>query len=263
MQIFLFFSGIAILLLAMKQMESALTKLGSNQLQQGLQHFTRTPAHGIFFGLGATALLQSSSIVGLMTMAFVGAGVIPFRNAVGVILGSNLGTTFTGWLVAFLGFTLNLTELSIPVLGVGALGIVFLKPASQPKRAARFVFAFGLLLMSLALMKDSIGFVVELIDVERLQNLPTLVYFGFGAILTAVIQSSSATMIITLSAMHADLIDLHSAAALIIGADLGTVSTIIIGAIGATAVKKQVALDQTQRYFYGRRRPGKRQTRVV
>lgn len=242
MQVFLFLSGIALLLYAMQQMESSLSKLGSGQLQQGLHTFTSSTFKGVLFGLASTAILQSSSIVGLMTMAFVGAGLIPFRNAIGVILGSNMGTTFTGWLVALLGFKLNLTEGAMPILGVGALMMVVFAKGSRARHGGRFVFAFGLLLLGLALMKDSIAFVVDYVDVASLQNLPIIVFFIFGALLTAVIQSSSATMIITLSAVHAGIIELPAAAALIIGADLGTTSTVMIGSIGGSVVKKQVAL---------------------
>ncbi|MDC0598646.1 Na/Pi symporter [Gammaproteobacteria bacterium] len=242
MQAVLFISGVGLLLLAMQRLESALAGLGSAQLTLGLQSFTKTPLHGVILGLIATAILQSSSIVALMTMAFVGAGIMPLKSAIGVILGSNLGTTFTGWIVTFLGFEMNLTELYTPLMGLGAVGIVFLKQESKVSGYAQFLFAFGLLLLGLALMKDSIVFIVDYVDVAKIQDYPVFFYFIFGAGLTALIQSSSVTMVIALTAMSAGILEISSAAALVIGADLGTTSTVIIGAIKSSIIKRQVAL---------------------
>jgi len=242
MQILLFFSGLGALLYAMRLMESSLSTLGAGHLRTALLQSTRNPFMGMLLGTVTTAILQSSSLVGLMTMAFVGAGVLPFRNAIGVILGSNLGTTFTGWLVATVGFKFDLDGYASLLIGMGALIFVSTRENSRWAETGRFVLALGLLLFGLVLMKDSIGFVVDLVDVGSLQNYPVVVYFLVGAVLTAIIQSSSATMMITLAALHAGLLELHAAAALIIGADLGTTSTVIIGSITGTSTKRQIAL---------------------
>jgi phosphate:Na+ symporter len=242
MQILLFISGLGILLLAMRLMEQALASLGEGYIRRYLLHGTRTPVLGVMFGILTTAILQSSSIVGLMTMAFVGAGILPLRNAIGIILGSNLGTTFTGWLVAWIGFRMDLAGFYDICIGSGALLTVLSAENSRKQLTGRFITAFGLLLFGLVLMKDSISFIIELVDVESLRALPVPVYFLFGMLLTALIQSSSATMMISLSAVSAGILDLHSAAALVIGADLGTTSTIIIGAMGGTRIKRQIAL---------------------
>ena len=242
MQILLFIAGLGLLLLAMRMLEQALGKFGEGRLRQALQVFTRSPLHGIVLGIVTTAVLQSSTVVGLITMAFVGAGVLPFRNAIGVILGCNLGTTFTGWLVTYLGFTLNLDAHYSVFLGLAALATVLTKDGSRYQDAARFVFAYGLLLFGLALMKDSISFVIDLVDVSKLQSLPLPVYFVFGALLTALIQSSAATVAITLSALSAGILELHSAAALVIGADLGTTNTVIVSSLSGAIIKRRIAL---------------------
>jgi phosphate:Na+ symporter len=242
MQITLFISGLGLLLYAMRMLEQTVAKLGEGRLRQALEVFTRSPLHGIVLGIVITAILQSSTVVGLITMAFVGAGVLPFRNAIGVILGCNLGTTFTGWLVTYLGFTLDLDAHYAILLGLAALVAVLTKDGSRYQHAAYFVFSYGLLLFGLVLMKDSISFVVELVDVTRLQSFPLPVFFVFGALLTALLHSSSATVAITLSALSAGILDLNSAAALVIGADLGTTSTVVMSSFSGPVIKRRIGL---------------------
>lgn len=241
MQILIFVCGIALLLYAMKLMERALAGLGEEQLRRALEKFTSSPLRGIVFGVVATGILQSSTVVGLITMAFVGAGVLPFRNAVGVILGSNLGTTATGWLVTWIGFQVDLAELYVPLLGAGAVLVVAGRDKSKVQQAGHFVVALGLLLLALVLMKDSVGFIIDLVDIERLQSLPLLLYFLFGLVLTMLIQSSTATTLITLSAMSAGIIDLPAASGIVIGANLGTTSTLALVALKGSVLKRQTA----------------------
>lgn len=241
MQIVIFTCGIALLLYAMKLMERALAGLGEEQLRRALETFTSSPMRGIVFGVVATGILQSSTVVGLITMAFVGAGVLPFRNAVGVILGSNLGTTATGWLVTWIGFQVDLAELYVPLLGAGALLVVTGRDKSKVQQAGHFVVALGLLLLALVLMKDSVGFIIDLVEVERLQSLPLLLYFLFGLLLTMLIQSSTATTLITLSAMSAGIIDLQAASGIVIGANLGTTSTLVLASLRGSVLKRQTA----------------------
>jgi phosphate:Na+ symporter len=241
MQILIFTCGIAVLLYAMKLMERALAGLGEEQLRRSLEKFTSSPLRGIVFGVIATGILQSSTVVGLITMAFVGAGALPFRNAIGVILGSNLGTTATGWLVTWIGFQMDLAELYVPLLGAGALLVVAARDDSKLQQTGHFVVALGLLLLALVLMKDSVGFIIELVDIERLQSLPLILYFLFGLFLTMLIQSSTATTLITLSAMSAGIIDLQAACGIVIGANLGTTSTIALVSLRGSVLKRQTA----------------------
>lgn len=241
MNLLLFASGIILFLYAMSRMEQALSEIGSHSLKQALQKQTRSPIQGILIGTVSTAILQSSSVVGLITLAFVAAAIIPFRNAIGIMLGSNLGTTFTGWVVTIIGFKLNLAEFSFPILAFGAFLILLGNKNRNTTNIGAAIFSFGLLLIGLSLMKDSIHFITEYIDIVNLKDMPLVVFFLLGALLTAIIQSSSATMLITLAALNAQLIQLPAAAALIIGADLGTTSTVMIGAFQGAITKKQVA----------------------
>ncbi|TQV71662.1 Na/Pi cotransporter family protein [Aliikangiella marina] len=242
MNFVLFISGIVIFIFAMKQLEDALSNLGSRSLNKALSSQTDTPVKGILLGTAATAVLQSSSLVGLITLAFVAASIIPFRNAIGIILGSNLGTTFTGWIVTIIGFKLDLAEYAFPIMAAGSMLIILADRSAKIKYAGMAFFAVGLLLVGLSLMKDGIGFITELVDINELKDMPVIFFFILGTILTAIIQSSSATMLIALSALNAGILELPMAAALIIGADLGTTSTVMIGALYGATSKKQVAL---------------------
>lgn len=241
MNIVLFICGIALFLLGIDQLERGLGRLGDRTLKRVLGNYTKTPLQGIGFGMGATVMVQSSSIVSLITLAFVSAGILQLYNAIGIILGANLGTTFTGWIVATIGFKLDLKDIYLPLLGLGASGLLWGPNNSRVEALGRFIFGLGLLIMGMILMKDSIRFVTELVDLATLKNTPIWVFFVAGAILTAVIQASSAAMMMALTALHGGIIDLPSAAAFAIGADLGTTSTVIIGSLKGARIKRRVS----------------------
>ncbi len=237
-----FAAGLAIFLFAMMQMEAALKLLGSRSIKVFLQRHTQNPIKAIFGGALATAVLQSSSVVGLITLAFVGAGILELTHALGIIIGSNLGTTLTGWIVATLGFKFILSDFNLYLFGLGCFGVVIFNPERKPYQFSKLTIGIGLLLMGLVLMKESMEKNTQLFDVSGLKQYGLLVFFFSGLLFTAIIQSSSATMVITLSALHAEIIPLGSAAALIIGAGLGTTGTVLLGGIKGSVSKKQVAL---------------------
>lgn len=237
-----FLAGLGLFLYGMSQLEEALGVLSSASFRRFLRRSTSNPITSMLGGTLTTMLVQSSSMVGLMMMALVGAGIMPLYNAVGVVLGANLGTTFTGWIVATLGFKLDLAAVALPAMGAGALWCVLLTKQEKWLAWGRLAFGIGLLLFGLDAMKNSMEQVSTLFDVSVLKGYPAIVYLLVGVLFTALIQSSSATMMITLSALHTGIVDLPSAAALVIGADLGTSSTLALGGIKATAIKKQLAL---------------------
>ena len=234
-------AGIGLFLFAMSLIEDALHAVSGRRLREFLIRNTQHPARGILSGTAATAILQSSSVVGLLMLAFVGAGVIEMRNALAVIFGSNLGTTATGWFVATLGFKLDLGTLAIPLIAVGGLAHVF-TVRGRRLAAAKLILGLGLLLMGLEFMKGAVDDVTTLVDPEQLAGLSRFEYLLFGVLFSAVVQSSSATMMVTLTALNGGLIDLPSAAAIAVGADLGTTSTVLVGAIGGSPAKKRVAM---------------------
>ena len=238
----MFFAGLGVFLYGMHQLENGLKALSSESFKALLRKSTGNPLSSVAGGIVTTMILQSSSMVGLIMMAFVGAGVIPLVNAVGVVMGANLGTTFTGWVVATLGFKLKLAQIAIPAIGIGGLMAVALEQRQTLKSWAELIMGLGLLLFGLDIMKDSMEALAQRFDIAVLQGYHAIVYLLVGVLFSAVIQSSSAAMMITLSALHAGIVPLEAAAALVVGADLGTTSTMILGSLSGSAVKKQLAL---------------------
>jgi phosphate:Na+ symporter len=230
-------AGIGLFLFAMRQIEASLEQATGRSFRAFVRRNTENPLQGVLSGTIVTAILQSSSLVGLMMLALVGAGVIQMRNALAVIFGANLGTTFTGWIVATIGFKLELEALALPLIAAGGL-VYVLTDRTALHHSARFALSLGLLLMGLGFMKGAVG---DVIDTETLGSFSPLQFLLFGAVFSAVVQSSSATMAVTLSALYGGVIELPSAVAVAIGADLGTTSTVILGAFRGSAAKKRVA----------------------
>jgi len=236
-------AGLGLFLFGMLQLELALKGLGTVTFRHMLRDRTRNPFQGMLVGTLSTAFLQSSSLVGLITLAFVGAGILELKNALGIIFGANLGTTFTGWLVATIGFKLNLEAYAMPLLAAGTLGKVFTKEDSRSWLLLTLVLGIGLLLLGLDYMKASMNFLQENVGTDSFGNYPAALYVLGGIAFTALVQSSSATMLIVLSAVHTGVIPLVTAAYIVIGANLGTTVTLLIGSIHGSPDKRRVALS--------------------
>ena len=235
--------GLGIFLYGMHRLERALEALGSARVKKVLGKSTQSSLTSVFSGTIITAILQSSSMVSLIVLAFASAGIIPLFNAVGVILGANLGTTFTGWIVATLGFKMKLEAFALPIFGLSALVYVFSNEGSRRQNIAGSIMGLGLLLFGLVQMKDSVADLPDLLGNEFLSGLGSFSFLLVGLALTAVIQSSSAMTLIALTALNAGVIDMTGAAALIVGADIGTTSTTALGSIRGPAIAKQLALS--------------------
>lgn len=232
-------AGIALFLFAMAQLETGLQALGGRPLALYLKERADRRVNAVLGGIVGTAILQSSSVVGLMVLAFTGAGLLNLTSALGIVFGSNLGTTLTGWIVATLGFKFEIFNLALPCIGLG--GLAYLFGRGRTVDYGRIALSVGLLLLGLQMMKESVESVQQLIDIQDLAGLAPWQYLLFGIVVAAVIQSSSATMIITLAALNAGIISLPNAAAVAIGADLGTTTTVILGALRGSHTKQQVA----------------------
>ncbi len=238
-----FLAGLGLFLLGMYMLEQGLRGLGSRVMKKFLREQTSSPIRGVITGTLVTAFLQSSSLVGLIVLAFVGAGIFELRNALGIIFGSNLGTTFTGWLVTLIGFKLNLGTFAQPMLALGALGTVFLKQGEKPYFYSNLLLGIGLLLMGLGLMTGAFNALAENVDVSVFQGRNLFYYLFAGVFVTAIIQSSSVSLMIILSAMYTGIIGLNEAAPFVIGADLGTTSTVLLGSLRGPSEKRRVAFS--------------------
>ncbi|WP_297336988.1 Na/Pi symporter [Algoriphagus sp.] len=240
-----FLAGLGIFLLGMSQMEGGIQVLAGKSFRQLLQKFTNKPWKGIVVGTGITALLQSSSLVTLLVLAFLGAGVLSLHHALGVILGANLGTTLTGWIVATVGFKLSIEAMAFPFIGLGSLLFIFFSPRPLVKNTGLLILGLGFLFLGIEWMKGSIETIADQVDLAQLSSIGTFAFLLFGLIITALIQSSSATLVILLTALHAQVIGLEQAAAATIGANIGTTLTVILGALTGTPDKKRLALVHT------------------
>lgn len=236
-------AGLGIFIFAMKILEQGLRGLSTRRLRSLLRNHTRSPLQGVVVGTISTAFLQSSSLVGLFVLAFVGSGILPLHNALGIIFGANLGTTLTGWLVTAIGFKLNMSDYALVLIALGSLTYVTFKNESSRYHQASLIFGLGLLLLGLTWMKDSMSFLGAQVDEAWFRDYPLVIYFIGGIVFTALVQSSSATMVIILSAVHADIIPLSNAAAIAIGSDLGTTSTVLLGSLKSSTNAKRVALS--------------------
>lgn len=240
----MFLAGLGIFLFGMHMMEESIRVLSGVAFKQLIRRYTATRLKAIFSGMTSTAILQSSSAVSLMVLAFTGAGIMNLVQAISVMMGAKIGTTFTAWVVAVFGFSFNIDAFSLPMIGIGGLGIILLAKSPRYKNISTFLVAFGFLFMGLDYMKSSVDQFSTFIDPGQFAGYGILVYAFTGLILTAVMQSSSATIAIVLTMLHSDVIGFGSGAAMVIGANVGTTVTILLGSIGEIYIKKQAAVAQ-------------------
>lgn len=239
-----FISGLGLFQLGMLWLEQALRALSSNSFRRILRVTTRHRLAAVTSGIVVTMLVQSSTMIGLMSMALAGAGVIPLYNAIGVMLGANLGTTFTGWMVATLGFKLDFGAYAMTVMGFGGLFLVLFNQRERANAWGQLMIGMGALLLGLSVMKQSMMTLGTQFDLSWLQTYPSIVFLLVAMVMTALMQASSATIMIALAALNSGIIDFQSAAAMVIGADVGTTFTLLLGAFKGSPIKKQLAAAQ-------------------
>lgn len=235
-------AGLGLFLFGMHQLESSLNLLAGRSFKKFLREHTGHPVKGVLAGAVATAALQSSSVVSLIVLAFVGTGIISLASAIAIVFGSNLGTTATGWIVASVGFKLDIEALALPLVAIGGLGVVWCREGTRRAGSSHLAAGLGLMLLGLSFMKSGSISATSLFNPEQLAAYPPIVFLLAGLLITALIQSSSATIMITLSALYAGVIPLSSAAAVAIGADLGTTVTAMLGALAGADDKKRLAI---------------------
>jgi phosphate:Na+ symporter len=236
-------SGLGLFLFGMFILEESLKNLAGRSFKLFLRKNTNTTFKAIISGAAVTAVLQSSTMVVLLVMSFAGAGILGISNGIGIVLGANLGTTATGWLVALVGFKLNIETLIMPLIALGGLSLMFSK-SENILNASKLLIGFSLMFLGLDYMKNSFSIISTQINFDFLQGKSMVLFFAFGFVFTALIQSSSASMSIYLSALAAGIISLPQAVFLIIGSDLGTTTTALIGTINGNAVRKKIGYSQ-------------------
>ena len=233
--------GVTAFLFAMSLISTSLRSLSGRSFKKFLQKQTSTSLRGLMSGTLVTGVMQSSSVVVLMVLSFVGAGIIPLRNAFAVVLGSNLGTTVNSWIVAIVGFKTNLQSLAFPLLAL-ALGRFILFPRNEKaKSVADFLIGIALLFIGLNWMQEGNRGLTEYFHAEELTALSNYGFILAGFIITVLLQSSGATFALTLASLHEGVLPLVAAAAMVLGAELGTTVKILLGSIGGTPDQKRMA----------------------
>ncbi len=243
LQLWPLLAGLGLFLFGMFMLEEALKALAGRAFKKFLRKHTGSPVKSVLSGALITGVLQSSSMVSLLVMSLAGAGIIGLKNGIGMVLGANLGTTATGWLVSLIGFKLNIGEVILPFLAIGGLGIIFFK-SDRLSNFSKALMGFSLLFLGLDYMKDGFDVFSDNFDFSSLNDKSPLLFLLFGFLLTAAIQSSSAAMMIFLSSLAAGVIEINSAVFLVIGADLGTSLTAVIGTVNANLIRKKIGWSQ-------------------
>lgn len=236
--------GLALFLFAMQRMTEGLTVFAGSGLKRLLGRWTSTPLRGVFAGILVTGLVQSSSAVTVATIGFVNAGLLTLRQALGVIFGTNVGTTMTGWLVSLLGFGFKIEALALPILTVG-VALRLLASDRRHQGLGEALAGFGLFFLGLALLKDAFGGMADAYGAGIASGGGAVSWPAFvlvGLVATVLTQSSSAAVAIVLTAAAGGVIGLEAAAAAVIGANLGTTSTAALAVLKATPAAKRLAI---------------------
>jgi phosphate:Na+ symporter len=235
--------GVGLFLLGMILMTDGLKALAGDALRSILSKYTTNRWSAVGAGAGITAIVQSSSATTVATIGFVSAGLLPFANAVGVIIGANLGTTSTGWLVSLLGIKLSIGKLLLPLIGLGA----FAKLVTRGRLAqiGQTLAGFGVIFVGIDVLQAGMAEVSTRFDPS---SWPQATLGGrallvlIGAAMTVVMQSSSAAVATTLAALSGGTIDVQQAAALVVGQNIGTTITAAMASIGGSVSAKRTAL---------------------
>ncbi len=237
--------GLALFLWAMQAMTDGLTAAAGTGLRRLLARFTSTPLRGVAAGVLVTGLVQSSSAVTIATLGFVNAGALTLRQALGVVFGTNVGTTITGWLVATLGFGFKIEAFALPILSVG-VALHLLSRGRAWQGLGKALAGFGLFFLGLALLKEAFEGVATAyasqLGTADAAPIGRVSLLGVGFLATVLTQSSSAAIALILTASAGGLLGFADAAAAVIGANLGTTSTAAFAVLRATPAAKRLAL---------------------
>jgi Na/Pi-cotransporter len=245
--------GVGLFLLGMTVMTEGLKALAGSALRTVLGKAAATPLRGSFWGAIVTLLVQSSSATTMTTIGLVSAGLLTFPQGLGLVFGANVGTTGTGWLVALVGVRVSLTTAALPMIFIGAL--VKLLASGRVSGAGAALAGFGLVLFGLTTLQQGMGGLAERLHPADLPvvlsgpdagwwrgMLGVLTLVVVGLVMTALMQSSTAAITVTLSAYFAGAVGLDQACALIIGQNVGTATSSALAAIGASTTAKRLAI---------------------
>ena len=248
--------SLGLFLFGMRTMSDGIQKVAGDRLHAILNFMTGNRVMAILTGFAITAIVQSSSATTVMVVSFVNAGLLSLTQSIGVIMGANIGTTVTGWIVAILGFKVKMGNIALPLIGIGF--ILMLVKRFNKKDLGETLIGFGLLFMGLDYLKNSVPDISA--HPEILQFVTQFTGHGFfsyllfvllGTVLTIIVQSSSAAMAITLTMAYAGWIDYPTAAAIVLGENIGTTVTAYLASIGTSVNAKRASRAHTLFNVFG------------
>ena len=255
-QVLTLLGALGMFLYGMNLMSAGLQKAAGSKMRGFLTAMTSNPFKGVLSGLGITSVIQSSSATTVMTVGFVNAGLLTLSQAVGVIMGANIGTTVTAWMVSLLGFKADISLFAVPLMAVGF--ILSLAKSDKRRHISELIVGFSLLFLGLSLMKESVPDLRETPEVLAFIQSWTsygfgsvLIFMVFGTVLTLVLQSSSATMALTLIMVNMGWIPFEMGAAMVLGENIGTTITANIAAAVGNANARRAALAHTLFNLFG------------
>ena len=256
MSILTILGALGMFLYGMNLMSGGLQKAAGSKMRGFLTAMTSNPFKGVMTGVGITSVIQSSSATTVMTVGFVNAGLLTLSQAVGVIMGANIGTTVTAWMVSLLGFKADISLFAVPLM---ALGFLFsLSKSDKRRHISELIIGFSLLFLGLSLMKGAVPDLRE--TPEVLQFIQGWTSYGFGSVLiflvlgtvlTLVLQSSSATMALTLIMVNMGWVPFEMGAAMVLGENIGTTITANIAAAVGNANARRAAMAHTLFNVFG------------
>ncbi|TDY64898.1 phosphate:Na+ symporter [Aminivibrio pyruvatiphilus] len=233
--VFQIIGGVGLFLYGIKLMSEALQYLAGDRMRQLIGSLTKTPIRGVFIGALVAMLIQSSSGTTVMTVSFVHAGLMTLKQAVGVIMGANIGTTVIAQIVAF-----KIKDFSLPILGIGVLLVLFGRTKRQ-KYIGNGLVGFGLLFLGMQTMEASMAFLRDRKDLFLAFSSSPLLGVFVGTAVTMVVQASSATIGLTMAMAAQGLLTLDAAIPILLGDNIGTTITAVIASMGANRSAKQAA----------------------
>ncbi len=255
-QVFLVIGSLGLFLYGMRTMSDGIQKIAGDRLQSVLSFMTGNRVAAIFTGLAITAIVQSSSATTVMVVSFVNAGLLQLSQSIGVIMGANIGTTLTGWIVALAGIKVDMSVAALPAIGIGFVLIIV--PKLKKESLGETLIGFGLLFMGLDFLKKSMPDISQ--HPEMLSFLTKFTGYGLGSfllfvivgtLLTVIVQSSSAAMAITLMMAYNGWIDFPSSAAIILGENVGTTITAYLASFGTSVNARRASRAHTLFNIFG------------
>ncbi len=251
MKVFIFtlfqlLGSLGVFLLGMRMLSDGVQKAAGEKFQNMLNFMTQNRFSAVFTGLMITSLIQSSSATTVILVSLVNAGLMSLKRAIGVIMGANIGTTMTAWIVAFVGFKFNIAEFAMPAIAI-SLPMIFNKH-EKVRNIGELIAGLGILFLGLSLLKNAVPDIKS--NIEVLNFITYINGFGFfsillfiilGTILTVILQSSSAAMVVTITMGYKGWITFEMAAALCLGENIGTTVTAFLASLGMNTAAKRAA----------------------